>query len=426
MTFTPTQVCTVDVGNPGSGTNDGTVEIIHNGPGGASFVFASGVGASAGGLTTDDLLEDESLNPTALAQALVGTGVTISNVTYTGALPAAGTFAGGQNIIGFSSGIILSSGAVANVVGPNCSTGITLDNGLPGDTDLQSLLPANSPVTTDAADLEFDFVPTGNSVNFRYVFASDEYNEEVGFFNDVFGFFVNGTNAALIPGTNTPVSIDTINDGNSRDAAIPISNPQFFINNDVQTFTPTVNTEMDGLTVVLSVQVPVNAGVTNHIKLAIGDTGDHLFDSNVFIASGSLNSSPLRLSVGTLAFGDEAVGATSPAQTVRLTNGGTNAVDIASIVTSDGIRPDQHLRRFGRCESIVQRQRFVCSRRGGRSSGIVDGDQQCQRAGNRANGELVGHRRHAVDDSSAYERVFPGDDAEHHERAGDCDADEQR
>jgi Abnormal spindle-like microcephaly-assoc'd, ASPM-SPD-2-Hydin len=334
LTFTPTGLC--DVGNPGSGTNDGTVEIIHNGPGGASFVFASGVGASAGGLTTDDLLEDESLNPTALAQALVGTGVTISNVTYTGALPAAGTFAGGQNIIGFSSGIILSSGAVANVVGPNCSTGITLDNGLPGDTDLQSLLPANSPVTTDAAVLEFDFVPVGNSLNFKYVFASDEYDEEVGFFNDVFGFFVNGVNAALLPGTTTPVSIDTVNDGNSRDAAIPISNPQFFINNDVQTFTPTVNTEMDGLTVVLSVQVPVNAGVTNHIKLGVADTGDHVFDSNVFIAGGSLNSSPLRLSVGTLAFGNEAVGATSPAQTVTLTNGGTNAVAIASVSASTG------------------------------------------------------------------------------------------
>ena len=196
--------------------------------------------------------------------------------------------------------------------------------------------PANSPVTTDAAVLEFDFVPVGNSLNFQYVFASDEYDEEVGFFNDVFGFFVNGVNAALIPGTNTPVSIDTINDGNSRDAAIPISNPQFFVNNDVQTFTPTVNTEMDGLTKVLSVTVAVNAGVSNHIKLAIADTGDHVFDSDVFIAGGSLDSSPLRLSVGTLAFGNEAVGATSPAQTVRLTNGGTTAVAIASIAASTG------------------------------------------------------------------------------------------
>ena len=189
----------------------------------------------------------------------------------------------------------------------------------------------------DAADLEFDFVPNGNRVNFKYVFASDEYNEEVGFFDDVFGLFVNGANAALMPGTNTAVSVNTVNDGDSQDSSIPISNPQFFINNDFQF--PTVaplDTEMDGMTVVLSVQVPVNPSVTNHIKLAIADTGDHLFDSNVFIAAGSLNSSPLRLSVGTLAFGNEAVGATSPPQTVTLTNGGSGTVNIASIVPSAG------------------------------------------------------------------------------------------
>jgi hypothetical protein len=334
VTFTPTQVCTVDANN--NGINEGVVFLEHNGPGGFNFVEFIGSGADGSGLSVSDLTNDSN-SPATIAQSLVGSGVAISNITYTGAPQAAGIFSGGQNIIGFPSGVILSAGSLANVVGPNCSTGITRNNGLPGDTDLQSLLPANSAATMDAADLEFDFVPTGNSVNFRYVFASDEYNEEVGFFNDVFGFFVNGTNAALIPGTTTAVSINTVNNGNSQDSAIPVSNPQFFVNNDFQfpTAAP-LDTEMDGMTVVLSVQVPVNAGVTNHIKLAIGDTGDHLFDSNVFIASGSLNSSPLRLSVGTLAFGDEAVGATSPAQIVSLTNGGSGTVDIASIVTSAG------------------------------------------------------------------------------------------
>ncbi len=334
VTFTPTQVCAVDAN--GDGINSGVVFLEHNGPGGFNFVQFDGTGADASGLAVTDLTDD-GISPASVAQSLVGSGISISNVTYIGAQQAAGIFSGGQNIIGFPSGVILSSGSLANTVGPNCSTGITRNNGVPGDTDLQSLLPANSAATMDAADLEFDFIPNGNSVNFKYVFASDEYNEEVGFFNDVFGFFVNGTNAALIPGTTTAVSINTVNNGNSQDPAIPISNPQFFINNDFQF--PTVaplDTEMDGMTVVLSVQVPVNPSVTNHIKLAIADTGDHLFDSNVFIASGSLNSSPLRLSVGTLAFGDEAVGATSPPQTVTLTNGGSGTVNIASIVPSAG------------------------------------------------------------------------------------------
>ena len=333
-TFTPTQVCEVDAN--GNGINSGVVFLEHNGPGGFSFVQFIGDGADASGLSVTDLTND-SLSPASVAQTLVGTGVSISNVTYNGAPQAAGTFSGGQNIIGFDSGVILSAGSLANVVGPNCETGITRNNGLPGDADLQALLPANSTATMDAADLEFDFVPVGNSVNFKYVFASDEYNEEVGFFDDVFGLFVNGANAALLPGTNTAVSVNTVNDGDSRDSSIPISNPQFFINNDFQfPTTAPLDTEMDGMTVVLSVQVPVNAGVTNHIKLAIADTGDHVFDSNVFIAAESLNSSPLRLSVGTLAFGNEAVNATSPAQIVSLTNGGASAVAIASITASAG------------------------------------------------------------------------------------------
>ena len=333
-TFTPTQVCEVDAND--SGINSGVVFLEHNGPGGFSFVQYIGDGADATSFSVTDLTDD-GISPASIAQSLVGTGVTISNVTYNGAPQAAGTFSGGQNIIGFDSGVILSAGSLANVVGPNCEAGITRNSGLPGDADLQALLPSNSTATMDAADLEFDFVPVGNSVNFKYVFASDEYNEEVGFFDDVFGLFVNGANAALLPGTNTAVSVNTVNDGDSRDSSIPISNPQFFINNDFQfpTAAP-LDTEMDGMTVVLSVQVPVNAGVTNHIKLAIADTGDHFFDSNVFIAAGSLNSSPLRLSVGTLAFGNEAVGATSPAQTVSLTNGGASAVAIASITASAG------------------------------------------------------------------------------------------
>ncbi len=159
FTFTPTTVCDA------SSTNDATITISHDGPGGASFVFLSGYGAGTPGLTTDDLT-DTDLSAAALAQQLVGSGVTISNVTYTGAPQAAGTFSGGQNIIGFDSGVILSNGAVSNVIGPNCSAGITADNGLPGDTDLQTLLGPNAAATTDAAVLEFDFVPVGDTAEF--------------------------------------------------------------------------------------------------------------------------------------------------------------------------------------------------------------------------------------------------------------------
>ena len=49
---------------------------------------------------------------------------------------------------------------------------------------------------------------------------------------------------------------------------------------------------MDGLTTVLLCQAPVLANQTNTMKLAIGDVGDRLYDSNVFIEAGSLTTVP--------------------------------------------------------------------------------------------------------------------------------------
>ena len=62
-------------------------------------------------------------------------------------------------------------------------------------------------------------MPSGDSLVFNYVFASEEYLEFVGAgVNDAFAFILTGvtvpypsTNIALIPGTSTPVSIDDVN-----------------------------------------------------------------------------------------------------------------------------------------------------------------------------------------------------------------------
>src|SRR5262249_36262721 len=134
--------------------------------------------------------------------------------------------------------------------------------------------------TLDATVLEFDFVPSFSTLTFRYVFSSEEYNEYANSdYNDTFAFFVNGVNRALIPDTNTPVSINTINGG--EPFGTDSQNPQFFRNNEIDTDGgPTIDTEMDGLTIVLTVTAPVNPNVTNHIKLAIADGQDDDFDSN--------------------------------------------------------------------------------------------------------------------------------------------------
>ena len=239
----------------------------------------------AQGLDTEDLTG--GLDAVALANTLAGAGVSISNVQYTGAEVAAGRFTGGSNIIGFGQGVILSTGSVSNVPGPNTRDDVSQANGTPGDADLDQL--ANFP-TQDAAVLEFDFVPNKSELTFRYVFASDEYNEFVNTqFNDVFAFFINGINCATVGGE--PVTINTINNGNPFGAG-KRSNPQLYRNNDPDDPGATINTEMDGLTVVLTCTAQVNANATNHIKLAIADASDADYDSNVFLQSGSFTTEP--------------------------------------------------------------------------------------------------------------------------------------
>jgi hypothetical protein len=313
------------------------ISVVSSDPASPLDLTANSAAATPGGLVTDDL-RDQALTATDLAQALVGSGVSISNVTYTGAPIAAGTFKGGASIIGFDNGIVLSNGAVSNVIGPNCSSGITWVNNTPGDPDLTAII---GQTTNDAAVLEFDFNPSSPTIRFQYVFASDEYQEFVFDFNDVFAFFVNGTNIALIPQTNTIVSINNVNNGSTDPAnvGIPPVNPSFYVNNDFQIpIAAPFNTEMDGMTVVLTATANVRPGdPTNHIKLAIADAIDFVYDSNVFIKGGSLSSTVVSLSPTGLAFGNENVGSTSAAQTVTLTNVGTAALTGVSVATSSAM-----------------------------------------------------------------------------------------
>ena len=139
----------------------------------------------------------------------------------TGGSNCAGFFTGGTNVDAsfMESGIILSTGLADTLEGPNKADGYSNKHpGLPGDPDLNTLIPQS--LTFDACVLEMEFAcPAGTvgspDVTFNYIFASDEYNEYVGSqFNDVFGFFFNDENIELVPdGKSTPVSINNVNKG---------------------------------------------------------------------------------------------------------------------------------------------------------------------------------------------------------------------
>ena len=229
---------------------------------------------------------------------------TIFNVRRIGDNPAGiGYFEESEDIVGFSRGIILSTGNVADAVGPNADTDTGTE--LTGETFDPDLSPASTGTVYDRSGLEFDFIPLQPTVTFRYVFASEEYCEFVDEpFNDIFGFFISGpglngpfadgaVNVATVPGTTLPVSINNVNYGTNSD---------FYLDNEFPSVRQTVGCggpgtvgprfsliEYDGQTVILTATIDLQTCETYHIRLLVGDVQDSDFDSAVFLEAGSFD-----------------------------------------------------------------------------------------------------------------------------------------
>lgn len=219
-----------------------------------------------------------TVTPQVLAEALLtaGSGIVINSVSYQGADIASGLFTNGQAIFGIDSGIVLTSGNVQGF-GDN-------SNGQPGAALLNPLATGS---TLDASVLTVRFTPSGDQIQFSYVFGSSEYPVYVDSeYNDVFGFFVNGENRALIPGTSTPVAINNINCGNDAGAG---SRPHcgLFVDNRAGDQGLDANA-LGGWTRVFNLTASVNPGVENEMVLAIADVSDDNLDSAVLIAGGTL------------------------------------------------------------------------------------------------------------------------------------------
>jgi gliding motility-associated-like protein len=243
-------------------------------------------------------------------QVFLGNGVTVTNVTYTGSNTAVGAFNNGLSTIGIESGIVMTTGDVTLLnTTTNNNSGSGTDNGAGSDTDLASIAGTN---INNAAVYTIDFIPTADTLRFNYVFASEEYPDFVCSINDVFGFFISGpgfngpftnmaTNIALVPGTATPVGVNTINNGNPTDPSCGPTNATYYIDNDgnntggVSPY-PIV---FDGFTTVLTAQAIVTPCSTYRIKLAVGDAVDGILDSGVFLAANSFGTSGLTADVNT-------------------------------------------------------------------------------------------------------------------------------
>jgi hypothetical protein len=245
-----------------------------------SILFAASALSSQAQFNVDSISDQTS----AVEDLFLANGIFVNNILFTGDSAQLGWLTDGNSVsLGIDEGLVLSTGLATSV-----SNGFNMSGGnwlTPLNVDLYAL--SGFP-TYDLAQLDFDFIATGDSMTFQFVFGSSEYPEFVGTsFNDIFGFFVQGpgivgpytngaVNIALVPGTNTPVSINTINA--DTNATLYNDNSTLLIPNlFCDGYTVPMNAAIGGLVV----------GETYHITLAITDVSDTALDSWVFLGGNS-------------------------------------------------------------------------------------------------------------------------------------------
>jgi len=242
-----------------------------------------------------------TLNPTQLVQnILLGAGVSASNITYNGSAVTANAIQMSARSytatnFPFSAGIYLRTqgGTTTNVS---------------NDPDLISIANGNP---TNGAVLEFDFVATGDSLNFKYIFASAEYTSfTCSGFNDAFGFFLSGPgivgtqNLAVVPGTNIPVTINTVNSGvpsGGNPGPCAAMDPNWQSNSIYFTLAnnPYSGEGYNGGTTGLVAAGNLICGETYHIKLAVCNVLDQALNSGVYLEAGSFTTFPVDFTFNT-------------------------------------------------------------------------------------------------------------------------------
>ena len=209
----------------------------------------------------------------------LGPNYYVTNVQFTGHPQAVGSFISDSTNLGLSKGVIMTTGLIfgnQGPQGPNDKSSAGFDNGYGGT----SLIPDSY----NAAILEFDIWSFVDTIEFKYVFGSDEYPEYVGTqYNDQFRIFIEGPGISgiqdlnyipnnIIAGINT-ISLDSnstyfVYNGEGNNA--PYNESDYYI-------------QYDGFTKPLTAKVAVQIGQTYHLTVVIADVADGIYDSGVFI-----------------------------------------------------------------------------------------------------------------------------------------------
>lgn len=267
-----------------------------------------------------------------MANTIFGDGVTVVSASYSGDNNSSATYSGGDSTSPGATpgdtGVILSTGRARDFTNSwgqsNQHTGTSTNTqGVNNDAGFNAIAGGS---TYDASILDIDFIPTGDTLTMQFSFSSEEYPEYWSAYSDIVGVWINGSYVPMSVG-NGDADVQNINSGTNENQFIDNTNDAY-------------NTEMDGLTITLTLTIPVNAGVVNSIRIGVADQGDSAYDTNLLIAGDSLQTTLVAMDDSTTMYAngnrivdvlDNDINTTGGTLTITHING--VAVTVGSIVT---------------------------------------------------------------------------------------------
>ncbi|MEP3347094.1 MAG: Hint domain-containing protein [Litoreibacter sp.] len=237
-------------------------------------------------VAASELPINESASAVQMANEIFGNGSVVVGASYSGWSQSSGIYSNGDSVAPgvtpSDTGVILSTGRASDFTNSNGDSNqdtntSTNTPGINNDAQFNALAGTN---TFDASILTVDFIPDSDTLSLQFIYSSDEYPEFVNsIYQDTVGVWVNGAPVSLAVG-NGSADIGNVSSSNNVNLYQDNTNDAF-------------NTEMDGFTVTLTLTLNVNPGVVNSLRIGIADVSDSNFDSNLLIASGSIQNDVL-------------------------------------------------------------------------------------------------------------------------------------
>ncbi|MFI8380121.1 choice-of-anchor L domain-containing protein [Leeuwenhoekiella sp. NPDC079379] len=220
----------------------------------------------------------------------------ISNVSIS-SIQAAGSFSNNGGAFPLANGVVLRTGIARLTGGAYTGNEAELSSELNtnSDTYLQNLNDASGSGAqiNETSFLEFNFTPLSSNFSFDFIFASNEYGEWQCSSQDIVAFVLTDLNTGnaqnlAITASGESVSVRNIRDQRFNPTCNSV-NENLFDSYEVTNAQSTIN--MRGYTQVLNAASTLTPGTPYNVRIVIGDSNDTNFDSAIFLAGGSFNTS---------------------------------------------------------------------------------------------------------------------------------------